>query len=397
MTNKRKTLRLIRVMLGFFLLLLITMISKAEVGFAISVKPILPKNQHNIQATYYDLRMVPGQEQELKLELVNTSDKEQKITLQINDATTNDAGDIDYSDRSKYVPRDQSLKVSLKDIATAESEMIIPAKKTVIATVHLKMPKGQFNGMILGGIKVVSSKNDSSDINEKQSKKAYIVAVKLTETDTPVEATLDLVEILSSQESQESDETVIKAIIQNNQAVNLENIEYIAKIYKKKSDKILHQTNVTGYQMAPNSSFAFTVADEEQGFQTGEYQVHLIAKSKETNQKWEWNKAFEITKKATEENKVGASATGSDKDNSLFYTIIFVITFVLLLVLLLLLLILRKRKEKKFKEVMQYRKKKRERNTKDSPKIKKPKGHKSDKVRKKRPSDSRRPRKIRNE
>ncbi|MGX7245546.1 DUF916 and DUF3324 domain-containing protein [Enterococcus quebecensis] len=392
MTNERKTLRWTALMIVFFLLLLASMIIAVDVGVAVSVRPILPKNQHDPEVTYYDLRMAPSQEQELILELDNTSDKEKKVTLQINEATTNDAGDIDYSDRSKFIPRDKSLKVSLKDIATTEPEITIPPKEMIKVSVHLKMPKGLFNGMVLGGIKIVSfeknNETNESDNNKKPSKKTYVVAVKLTETDTPVEAELDLLEMSSSQES---DKCVIKATLQNNQAVNLEDIEYTAKIYEKNSDKIVHQNKVTGHRMAPNSSFQFIIAEEKQKFQTGKYQVHLTAKSKDTGQEWKWDKELEITE-ATE--KTTVSKASADKETILFYTVICVITFVFLLLLLLLLLILRKRKEKHYEEIMKYRKKKRKRDNKNSQKIRKPKRDKGDKVEKK-IAGSRRSRRLR--
>lgn len=385
MINKRKRLRLIVVMIGFFLLSLIVIVAKPEVGSAVSVKPILPKNQHNSEATYYDLRMKPSQEQELNLELANTSDTEQKVTFQINDATTNDSGDIDYSDRSKIISRDKSLKISLKDIATIESELIIPAKKTITTRVYLKMPENKFDGMILGGIKVVSSEknNKLSDSDDKrQDKKTYIVAVKLTETDTPIVAKLNLLTILSSREL---NKTVIKATIQNDQAVNLEDIEFVAKVYKKDSDQLFSQSKVTGYRMAPNSSFVFKLDEENKKFSAGKYQIELTAKSKATNQEWQWKKELEIAKSDNRKDRTAKDVT--DKEKIMLYTIICVITFVLLLLLLLILLILRKRKEKRYEEALYHRKKKRDRNNKNIQRNRKSKSKNVERNKKKKPAD----------
>lgn len=390
MINKRKILRLIIVMIGVFLLSLTFMIAKVQAGLAVSVNPILPKNQHNSEATYYDLRMMPRQKQDLQMELTNTSDKEQKITLEINDATTTNVGDIDYSDRSKTVPRDKSLEVAFTDIATAETaEMTIPAKKTVKTTIHLDMPEKQFDGMILGGIKVVSSEKDSEthDLNneEKQSKKTYIIAVKLTETDKSVVAKLNLLDVVSSKESNKNS---IKATIQNDQAVNIEDIDFTADVYKKSSDKVFAQTKVTGYRMAPNSSFTFIIGGKNQDFQAGKYKIDITAKSKATNQEWEFDKELVITK--SEGKKVGNTETSSEKDKIIFYTIICVITFVLLLLLLMLLLVLRRRKEKRYEEALSYKRKKRDRRNKNSQRKKKQKVNKIDGGRKKRPADSKR-------
>lgn len=389
MTNTRKMLRLIIAIIGSVLLMLVFMTIKSEVGWAVSVKPILPNNQHNPEATYYDLRMKPNQEQDLALELTNTSDKKQQVTLQINDATTNELGDIDYSDRSKIVARDKSLKLGLKDIASAESEITIPAHETITTTVHLKMPEDQFNGMILGGIKVFSTekrnKDQAATNQQDQASKTYIVAVKLTETDTPITAKLNLLNVFSVKESKKN---LIKATIQNDQAVNLEDIELTAKVYKDNSDKLSFQTQLTGYRMAPNSSLTFIIDDEHQVLQPGSYQVAIAAKSKATNQEWQWDKEVKIM---SAEDKEKDSLTES-KENLMFYTIIFVSTFVLLLLLLLILLILRKRKEKRYAEALYNKNKKREPNKKNHRRNRKSEGNRSESVRRRRSVESKRER-----
>lgn len=388
MINKRKTLHLVILVIVFFILSLSFMFIGTEIGLAVSVKPILPENQHDPEVTYYDLRMNPGQEQALQLELTNTSNRQQKVTMQINDATTNEIGDIDYSDRSKIVSRDESLETSLKDVATVESELTIPANKSMTATVHLKMPKQRFDGMILGGIKVVSAEK-SIEPREAvpEEKKTYIVAVKLTETDVPVVAKLNLLGVVSETNLGKK---AIKATIQNDQAINVEDIEYIAKIYKKNSDKIIHQAKVTGYRMAPNSSFTFHIAEEKQVFQDGTYQIHLTAKSKATNQEWEWDKEFKITK--NEEKKTTNTAIGSDKSNLMLYITICVMTLSALLIFLLVLLISRKRKEKRYVEALYQKKKKRGRTNKASQQVQRPRNNKLVSTRKKRPISSEKPR-----
>lgn len=392
MMNKRKLLHLIVVVIGVFLLSGIVMMVKANTAWAVSVKPILPKNQYDSEVTYYDLRMIPSQKQNLQLELTNTSDTEQRVTIQINDATTNDDGDIDYSDRSKITPRDKSLKLSLRDVASVEPETTIPAKKTARVTVQLKMPETKFDGMILGGIKVVSSAKEKdtfkADDKNKQGTKTYIVAVKLTETDEPIEAKLNLLSVVPSENSSRN---TIKATIQNDQAINLEEITFTAKVFQKGSDKLLAQTELTGCRMAPNSNFSFTIEEEKKEFQEGLYQIHLTAKSEATNQEWEWDKELEI--KNPTEKKAKSPKYNSEKDKITVYIIICVSTFILLLVFLIILLITRNRKERRYKEALSHRKKKQVKNKKNTQRKKNSEGRKRKNTRKKRPIESRQPQK----
>jgi hypothetical protein len=347
MTNKQKNVRLLilgySLFLPFFLFIMTT-----ESGLAVSVKPILPENQHDPEATYYDLRMKPSQEQELKLEVSNTSDEERKLTIQLNDATTNFLGDIDYTDRSEQIQRDKSLTVSFKDIAAVESQVVISAHEKKIIPVHLKMPKEPFDGMVLGGIKLVST-HPKPTIDNQNRKNVYIVAVKLTETDTLVQANLNLLQLLPTKKA---GQYVIQATIQNDQAVNLEAIEYTAEITEQGSEQVIYQIKQNDYRMAPNSSTTLSVLDEAKVLQpAGKYLFHLTVRSKDTDQVWKWEEAFELPKEASE----------GKHDQLILYIVICTVVLLFLLIALLSLLLLRRRKQKQYEAELYQKKKKRKR------------------------------------
>lgn len=71
--NKKRVLLV--ALLSLFFLTLGNLTARAEQSLAVSVNAVLPKNQHNKEVTYYDLRMKPGQKQELDFELTNASKK----------------------------------------------------------------------------------------------------------------------------------------------------------------------------------------------------------------------------------------------------------------------------------------------------------------------------------
>lgn len=58
-------------------------------AFNFSVTPITSENQIDKRKTYFDLQLVPDQEVELKAELRNDTEKEVKIDISVNSATTN--------------------------------------------------------------------------------------------------------------------------------------------------------------------------------------------------------------------------------------------------------------------------------------------------------------------
>ncbi|GGC96275.1 DUF916 and DUF3324 domain-containing protein [Enterococcus wangshanyuanii] len=360
MTIKQKNIRLLIMKISFFVGLCLTIIT-TETSFAVSIKPILPNNQSDSGATYYDLRMKPGQEQELKLEVSNPSDIEQELAIELNDATTNLSGDIDYSDRSKQVTRDKSLTVSFKDIAQAESKTVVPAHEKRIITVQLKMPPEQFDGMVLGGIKISSIESRQSQSNDQGRKKIYIVAVKLTETDTPVMANLNLLQVLPKKADGKQ---TLQVTVQNDQAVNIEELEYTATITEQDSDTVLYQTKQSNYRMAPNSSTTFIIADEVNALKpTGRYSLQLTVKSKDTDQEWKWDKGFEIAKEAETHQK--------NSNHLMIYIVICSITLVFLFIFLITLLLLRRRRQRQYEAALYQKKRKRKRRKKSQPNKKK--------------------------
>jgi hypothetical protein len=368
MKNRHKIVLMIFVTIIFFVLSFIPHKAFAE-EWDVLVDPILPQNQFNPSVEYFDLRMSPGQVQDLMLELTNTSEIEQKVNIQINDATTNDKGNIDYTDRWQTIEREESLKLSLTDIAEAESELTIPAKQKKTAVVHLKMPDQQFDGMVLGGIKVLLTNPENVEPKVSKGKKSYTIAVKLTETAESVAANLELLEVRPAKESEKN---VIKATIRNDQAMTLDDIELTAEIKKKDENVIYYQAEASGYRMAPNSKFDFIIEHEDKPFQAGAYDIQISANSKETGQSWSWDQEFKIM--ADEQKKTDKSTdVDSSKDDLKIYIIISTVTLSLLLLVLLVVLIRRRNKEKRYAEELYRQRKKYEQSLKLKKKKPRPK------------------------
>lgn len=147
--------------------------------------------------------MEPGQKQELELELTNPTDKDELISLELNDATTNDVGAFDYTNRGKDYKRDDSLKLSVTDVANIQDEVLVKAKTTVTIKIKVEMPEQAFKGLLVGGIRVIqgekdTEKSDSSNM-EIKNKVAYTIGMTLSESDDEVKAELDLLKAFASQ------------------------------------------------------------------------------------------------------------------------------------------------------------------------------------------------------
>jgi len=67
-----------------------------------TVSADLPKNQLNSKVSYFDLKVTPGQTQDLTIQIKNSDNAAHKYVVTPNRATTNDNGVIDYSGMAFY-------------------------------------------------------------------------------------------------------------------------------------------------------------------------------------------------------------------------------------------------------------------------------------------------------
>ncbi|MEI5993963.1 DUF916 and DUF3324 domain-containing protein [Candidatus Enterococcus mansonii] len=326
-----------------------------------SVKAILPENQLNKDVTYYDLRVKPNLEQTLDLELYNSTKEVQNVSVTINPGITNDNGLIDYSEREKEYQYDDSLTLSITDIASTDKEVSIPALSKVTTKIHLKTPSQPFKGMVLGGIYVTSLSKDKEKQESSEggmqikNKVVYSVGIKLTESDEPVEGDL-LYEKGQTKAGQEAGRNIIKSKIRNLAPINVDELSYHAKIYAENAQEIVAERAVSGYRMAPNSYFHYQVPWGSQPFKAGKYRMELSAESKVTGQKWQWKDNFEITQE--EAKTLNESAIDLEETTNWLLYVALGIGLILLIGLVIVFIWLHKRKKEKQRKLKAQRNRK---------------------------------------
>ncbi|EUJ30295.1 hypothetical protein MFLO_10748 [Listeria floridensis FSL S10-1187] len=138
----------------------------AEMNFA--VQAIIPSNQVDKTQTYFDLRMKPGQKQDIEVELRNDTKRAVTIEIQANRSITNDNGVVEYNNSTKK--KDPSLKVDFNEIAKVQKEATLKPGTSQRVKVHLKMPQEKFDGIVLGGLYFTEKDEAKNDDKKKQKK-----------------------------------------------------------------------------------------------------------------------------------------------------------------------------------------------------------------------------------
>ncbi|MCJ7968766.1 MAG: DUF916 domain-containing protein [Lactococcus lactis] len=99
-------------------------VSASEMKF--SVQAVIPENQIDKSQSYFDLKMSPGQIQDIQVNLYNDTDKDVTIEITPHAATTNQNGVVEYNTQNNK--KDDTLKIAFQDIAKTEEEVTVGAK-----------------------------------------------------------------------------------------------------------------------------------------------------------------------------------------------------------------------------------------------------------------------------
>ncbi|WEV60402.1 DUF916 and DUF3324 domain-containing protein [Streptococcaceae bacterium ESL0729] len=331
-------------MLAVFLFSLIAgplgVLAEGENNVGFTINSVIPSNQIDKEQSYFDLRMTPGQEQEIIVQVINTSNEDSKFKVNVNQAYTNKSGFIDYSETD--VKPDSSLKYKISDIANYEHEITVQANTSMNLPITLKMPAEQYDGTILAGIQVVKEKSEEEAKKQGISNQyGYILGLQLTETDTELPRQLNLLNVRADSAF---NRTSVVAELQNPVMTPMGHLKYTAKVTNKKDGAVEKEVSYDNdMQMAPNSTYDFAIDWDNKPLVAGDYNLDMVVSDDKGNE-WKFNKDFTITKKEAKKinDKVIITNTGQNP-----YLKYFLILLGLLIVLSIILFIIKKRDKDK--------------------------------------------------
>lgn len=361
MTLKKRqwlSLTIIAIFLLSFSLEVVGHAKEKEGKVSLSVRATLPDNQIESSTGFFDLKVKAGNKQKLEVVLTNTSEEQIKAKISVRTATTGLTGSIDYGQVYDPAEKDSTLLYPMTEILTPAQEIVeIPAKGEAKASLNLKVPAEEFNGVLLGGIRVEQVIDESQKSNNDdqgvviKNRFAYNLAVRLTETDEEVTGNL---KSLGVKVSQMTGRNMVLTRLQNTNAQLIEKVSYEGHVTKKGSSEVLHESNVSNYRVAPNSTYYFPIDWENQRFEAGEYVLKAKAESKETGDVWEFTEEFTITREDAK--KFNETAVDLPTDYTKWLWLAGGVAGLLVLLTILIVLITKSRKKKRLS--LQKRKRK---------------------------------------
>lgn len=271
-------------------------ITENEKRAGFTVQAVLPENQLNDRISYYHLLMQPDQRQTIAVKIMNNSEKKQTYKVEVINAATNKNGLITYDERDKKP--DKSMKLPIADIAKPKTkEVSVEGYSEGKAEIEIQTPSEEFQGILLGGIRISLKSEEKEDDSKGMSVKntyGYAIGLVLTEQDfAPVYGETDL-KLTKLQPEIDYGSKVMEASIQNPHPEAMEKLTAEGKIVRKGQEKTLAKNKLENVKIAPNSVFPFQVDWGMQEVSAGDYT--FIGKVKGKIKTWDFKQDFTITR-----------------------------------------------------------------------------------------------------
>lgn len=314
--------------------------SAAEMSFSVEAK--LPENQVDKNKTYFDLRVKPGEKQELNVELQNNKDEVVTVEIHANTAITNNNGVIDYGEIKPKL--DQSLKNPFAKIAKVDSEVALQPKEKKMVTIPVEIPTDPFAGILLGGLHFTQKEAGKAEKAQAgmqiENKFAYVIGVRLSENDEPVSSDLNLLKVAAGQRNYRN---VIIADLQNPMPRILGDMVVTADVYAQKDLKTaLYHSKQENLNMAPNSNFGYGIKMNNKAFKAGKYLLKMTVEA--DGKTWPFEQEFEIKEDEAKKFNDEAVELEEEPTSYLLYIIIGGIVLGLIIVGLIIWMVVQKRK-----------------------------------------------------
>jgi len=239
-----------------------------------------PENQLNPNASYLDLAVSPGQRQELAVLIQNMEDAPITVLIETVTASTNRNGDIHYTSPGLY---DETMAFHFSDLAVPkDTELEIPAKATVTATICISIPEEPFPGILLGSIRVVRAPEMEEEEGEGTgiiNQYGYTIGVRLTEEPEKNDGMDPLFHLGNVYPGLVNHKAAIVAELRNASPVIARDMAVSARIYPAKGGEPFIEKQQEDISMAPNSVFPLSLVDQAgYGFPKGDYVAAISLK-----------------------------------------------------------------------------------------------------------------------
>ncbi|GAJ27196.1 cell surface protein precursor [Liquorilactobacillus sucicola DSM 21376 = JCM 15457] len=267
-------------------------------GAGFTVAAVTPPNQFNKNASYFDLKVTPGQAQDISVQIQNLTSAQKKVTVYPNTGYTSNAG-VEAYDKNK-LNRLSRAPFLLSEILGRPQKIILAPHETKTLTFSLKMPQQKFHGILEGALYFLDDQTSAAQqTNQKgmtiRNRYALALGIVLREdTQTPVAPKMKMNKISAGIQDTANFSAATKVNLENTRPAMIKRLQLVGEISRRAGSKVLYRSTQKNLGMAPNSNFDYSINWRNDSMKVGRYHMHLTATS--GKYKWVFDRNFNINR-----------------------------------------------------------------------------------------------------
>ena len=248
-----------------------------DMSFVVVVEGV-PENHIGEGDAYFELLMEPGTEQEERIKVMNLSEEEITLLIEVGTASTEDSGEINFGPRLDNRPLDDSLIFAMEELVSIESIVNLAPGEIRSIPLTISMPDVQFDGILAGGISVSQyfTEEELMRIEIDGMTRNFFVSetvILLRQNLRDVSPDLVLNHLYAVHVNQRN---AVRATLQNPEAAFILGMEIRATVTRAGEAETIARLEWAEMRMAPNSNFDLNIPMEGQRFEPGEYFVDIV-------------------------------------------------------------------------------------------------------------------------
>jgi len=219
---------------------------------------------------YFNLNVHPEEHRVLELKLKNNTEEDLQLLVSVNPVTTSTYGTLNYSkeykDEGNLAPTFSMTNI----LKVSDEKIFLPPKSETTINLNLQIPKEEFEGILLGGIRVTQIETSKKDKNTNVF--SNTIAIMLSEKDSAVNSEIKFNGISFTNLS---GTYTIAANLSHISPIIVEDVTYKAKLIEKKSGKLVAESTNQHYRIAPNSNYIYPLLWDFTNIDAGTYLYKL--------------------------------------------------------------------------------------------------------------------------
>lgn len=254
--------------------------------------PLLPDNQIDKKASYFNLQVKPGATQVLKVAVSNpTADAKTLRVVPVN-ATTSDTGNVVYIPSSR---QDPSATTTFTKMTSAAVTIKLAPHQAKTVSFTTRIPKAGFPGEVLGGIFVTDTQSQGAKLKSKQGfaiKNRYAEVAAVALWSQPKKSIPVKLLLADARVKTVNQQLQVAAKIRNVTPTLFGQLQIKARVIQQSSGKTVATQTLKSGSMAPNSWFNYAIVlGSATRLPAGKYVVKLQL----TSGKRKWNLQRDFT------------------------------------------------------------------------------------------------------